>query len=188
MLYLLRHGQTEWNKQRKLQGRSDIPLSDAGRQMALDAAEKYRDTKIDLCFCSPLCRAAETAEIFLAGRDIPIIMDNRLVEMCFGVGEGTTGFQEEGHPLATLFNRPGEYVPVGGSESFEELFSRTGAFLSDCVDPALREGKDVLIVGHGAMILSIVNRIRHVPQAHFWDTLLKNCSLESITNIDVFAR
>ena len=65
MLYIMRHGRTDWNDMHKLQGRTDIPLNSCGREMAEKAAEEYKDVPLDICFCSPLIRAKETAEIVL---------------------------------------------------------------------------------------------------------------------------
>ena len=89
MLYIMRHGRTDWNVRHKLQGRTDIPLNEEGRRMAEKAGEEYRNIPLDLCFCSPLVRARETAEIVLRGRNIPIRTDDRLREMSFGIYEGT---------------------------------------------------------------------------------------------------
>ena len=60
MIYILRHGKTDWNKRKKLQGRTDIPLCDEGRAMAREAAEMYADVHFDVCYSSPLSRARET--------------------------------------------------------------------------------------------------------------------------------
>ena len=81
MLYIIRHGKTDWNLRHKLQGKTDIPLNDEGRQMAIDAGIQYRDVHFDTCYCSPLIRARQTAELFLQGRDVPVIIDDRLEEM-----------------------------------------------------------------------------------------------------------
>ena len=83
MLYIMRHGRTDWNDLRKLQGKTDIPLNEEGRLMAEKARETYNDVHFDVCYCSPLIRAKETAEIFLKGRSIPVIYDDRLKEMGF---------------------------------------------------------------------------------------------------------
>ena len=88
MLYIMRHGKTDWNALHKLQGRTDIPLNEEGRLMALKAHEEYKSWNIDVCYCSPLIRAVETAQIVLKNRGIPIITDERLVEMSFGDYEG----------------------------------------------------------------------------------------------------
>ena len=65
MLYIMRHGKTDWNAAHRLQGRTDVPLSDEGRRMAEAARAEYRDVSIDLCYTSPLLRAKETAEIVI---------------------------------------------------------------------------------------------------------------------------
>ena len=88
MLYIMRHGKTEWNALHKIQGRTDIPLNEEGRLMAEKAWEEYKNLHIDVCYCSPLIRAVETAQIVLKNRDIPIIKDERLMEMSFGDYEG----------------------------------------------------------------------------------------------------
>ena len=179
MLYIIRHGKTDWNDRHKLQGRTDVPLNAEGRQMAEAAREEYRDVHFDICFCSPLIRARETADILLRGRDIPVIIDNRLAEMSFGTYEGLeNSFQIPDCPINVLFHAPENYTsPPGGAESLEELFARTGAFLRERVDPLLTEGKDVLIVGHGAMNSSIVSQVRQLPRAQFWSAGIENCKL-----------
>ena len=179
MLYIMRHGKTDWNAAHKLQGRTDVPLNDEGRRMAERAREKYRDVPFDLCFCSPLRRARETADILLRGRDVPILTDERLREMSFGVFEGVeNSYLLPDCPVNVLFRAPEEYlVPVEEGESFEELFARTGAFLREEVFPRLEEGKDVLIVGHGAMNCAIVSQIRGLPRSEFWSAGIENCKL-----------
>ena len=94
MLYIMRHGKTDWNIQHKLQGRTDIPLNEEGRQMAKQAREDYLNIPIDICYCSPLIRARETAELVLQGRNIPILCDDRLIEMGFGIYEGTANCED----------------------------------------------------------------------------------------------
>lgn len=89
MLYIMRHGKTDWNAIHKLQGRTDIPLNDEGRRWPKLLAKKYQDVHLDICFCSPLIRARETAQLVLAGRDVPVVYDERLLEMSFGIYEGT---------------------------------------------------------------------------------------------------
>lgn len=182
MLYIMRHGRTDWNNEHRIQGRTDIPLNDDGRKMAEKAREKYKDINFDVCFCSPLVRARETAEIFLKDRDIPIICDERLYEMCFGIYEGTANcFEIPDCPLNVLFKTPEKYItPVEGAESFEELFARTGSFLNETVQPLLDKGKDVLIIGHGAMNSSIVCQTKKLPIKDFWSQGIENCKLMSL--------
>lgn len=183
MLYIIRHGRTEWNDEHRLQGRTDIPLNEEGRRMAQNAHDEYRDVHFDVCYCSPLIRARETAEILLQGRDVPIITDDRLIEMGFGDYEGLGySFQVPDCPVNVIFMEPQNYKEsVGGSETFEELFARTGDFLKNVAQPLLEEGKDILIVGHGAMNSSIVCQVRKLPIEKFWDAGIENCKLMKLS-------
>lgn len=175
----MRHGKTDWNVEHRLQGRTDIPLNAEGRTMAENAKNKYKNINFDVCYCSPLVRARETAEIFLKGRNIPIITDDRLVEMSFGVYEGKANcININGSSIQTLFRQPEKYVvPVEGGESFSELYARTGEFLREVVEPQLKENKDILIVGHGAMNTSIICQINNIPVERFWSVGIENCKL-----------
>lgn len=179
MLYIMRHGKTEWNELQKLQGRTDIPLSDAGRAMARQAQEEYRELHFDICYTSPLLRARETAEILLEGRQIPIVTDERLVEMSFGSFEGVQNYWgTPDSPIRFLFQHPEMYTEsVGGAETFAELFQRTGAFLEEVVQPRLERGEDVLIVAHGATNCSIISAIRSLPIEQFWSAGVEQCKI-----------
>ena len=72
-LYLVRHGETDWNKVKKIQGQVDIPLNQFGKRLAEETAEGMKEIPFDLCITSPLSRARQTAEIVLGGRKVPII-------------------------------------------------------------------------------------------------------------------
>lgn len=180
-LYIIRHGQTDWNLKRKLQGRTDINLNEQGIQMAQEARERYKDIDINVCYTSPLKRAYETAFIIMDGRGREIIADERLREMSFGDYEGIEGLvSTPGNPIYTLFNDPVNYIADKGAESLEELYARTGEFINEILLPELDTGRNVLVVGHGAMNLSIVNRLTNIPLEHFWDGLLGNCELMEV--------
>lgn len=182
MLYLMRHGKTDWNSQHKLQGRTNIPLNEDGRLMAQKACEEYQSTNIDVCYCSPLIRAVETAQIVLQGRNIPITKDERLVEMSFGEYEGVEySFQIPNCPINVIFTDPDQYTEsIGGAETFAELFARTGQFLKEVIEPQLQEGKDILIIGHGAMNSSIICQRKNLPIKEFWSAGLEQCKMMQI--------
>ncbi len=183
MLYIMRHGRTDWNDLRKLQGRTDIPLNEEGRRMAHEASVKYSALKIDRIYCSTLVRAVETAKIFAADKDIPIIEDARLMEMSFGIYEGTErSFEIPDCPINVLFQDPEAYkVPVEGGESYEELYRRTGSFLQD-IKPLLSGGMNILVVGHGAMNRCLISQIKGIPLKDFWSGSIENCRIEEFDN------
>ncbi|MBQ2530560.1 MAG: histidine phosphatase family protein [Treponema sp.] len=182
MLYIMRHGKTDWNNEFRLQGRTDIPLNEEGRKMARDAAKKYAGVHFDVCYSSPLVRAKETAEILLENRGVPIITDERLVEMCFGEFEGKKDcFKHPEWAIYKFFNDTENYKAECGAESLDSLFERTGDFLDTVVKKDLEAGKDVLIVGHGAMNNSIISRVRGIPRKDFWTIAIPNCELIDIS-------
>lgn len=87
-ILLTRHGQTEWNLLKKVQGRADIELNKKGIQQAEETRDFLKNEKIDLILCSPLKRALQTAEIINQGRNIRMIIDERVSERDFGEFEG----------------------------------------------------------------------------------------------------
>lgn len=181
MLYIIRHGMTDWNSLRILQGQTDIALNEEGRQMAIDARKDRPAQPFDICFSSPLVRAKETAELFLEGTKTPIMVDERLKELGFGICEGTKhAARNPESPVYTLFHAPEQYQGVEGGETLDELFARTGQFLNEEILPRHKRGERILIVGHGAMNCSIISQLKNTERAHFWNHMTKNCELKLI--------
>lgn len=182
-IYLFRHGETDWNKDRRLQGQSDIPLNDAGRELAVKTAEALKEVTFDAVFSSPLCRAYETAEI-IAGKDAEIILDERLKEIDFGECEGQ-GFddakQDKTHPLYNCFCRPERYIPPAGAETLQAAMDRAKEFLEERILPLEGKCRNVLIVAHGAFNRALVNPIAGYPIEDFWHIGLANCAATILT-------
>lgn len=185
MLYIMRHGKTDWNDLGIIQGKKDIPLNDEGRRMAETACIEYADINIDICYSSPLVRAVETAEIFLKNRDISLIIDDRLKEMGFGEFEGVrNNHKVDKSPINIIFDKPSEYTDsICGVESFGQLFKRTGEFINEKIKPQIKQGLDILIVGHAAMNASIICQIEGIPISDFWLVGENHCKLKRIYNI-----
>lgn len=87
-ILVVRHGQTDWNVERRIQGKTDVPLNQKGIEQAYIAEQKLKEEKIDLCLSSPLKRARQTAEIINSEREIPLKLDDRLIEISYGKMEG----------------------------------------------------------------------------------------------------
>lgn len=178
-IYLFRHGETEWNKARRLQGHSDIPLNGFGRELAVETAKALAGVSFDRAFSSPLKRAYETAEILLAGRDVPLETDERLMEMGFGESEGGAFDQpklDSEHPLHDFFCRPQCFRPRAGAESFQEVMARGQAFLRERIVPLEESCNRVLIVAHGAFNRCLLCGIGEIPLEKFWEIGLPNCA------------
>lgn len=142
-LYLVRHGETDWNRQRRIQGLTDIPLNDTGREQARLTGMLLTRRPVTRVFASPLSRARETAEIIAAelGLADPELRE-ALVERNYGEAEGL-GFAE----IDRLYP-PG--VAVAGRESREEVAAR---ILPELVRIAAEHpGESLVVVSHGGAI------------------------------------
>ena len=187
-IYLIRHGETEWNKDRRLQGQSDVPLNAYGRELAEETAKalEREGTIFDRAFASPLSRALETARILTAGRDIPLETDRRLMEMNFGAYEGSAfdpPKKDPAHPLHDFLCRPEAYVPAAGAESFEQVMTRARRFLEEKILPLERSCKAVLVAAHGAFNRCLLGTIQDMPLEEFWKVGMPNCAV-SILSLD----
>ncbi len=178
-IYLFRHGETDWNKERRLQGRRDIPLNEHGRELAVKTARALGDIPFDRAFCSPLERARETARILLGDAQVPLEADDRLMEVAFGEYEGA-GFDEAkrnpAHPLYDFYCHPERYVPPEGGESLQEVQRRGWQFLQERIFPLEGICGNVLIVAHGAFNRGILNGVLGIPLERFWEIALPNCA------------
>lgn len=179
-LYLVRHGETEWNQRGLFQGTTDIPLNQSGRDQAAAAALALRDIPFDAAFCSPLSRAQETARILLGGRPVPVTPDERLREISFGAGEGRSvpeTRRSPGTPLYDFLCAPERYVPPEGGEPLASLFARTEAFIRETALPLEGRCQAVLVAAHGAVNRAILNRVLGLPMEQFWQIQLGNCAV-----------
>lgn len=183
-LYLVRHGETEWNKERRLQGQADVQLDEFGRKLAVETREGLKEVALDVCFTSPLKRARETAEIILRGRGVPIIDDDRIIEMGFAEYEGKC-CAEDGWELPDSFRRffddPAGFQPAEGGEDFQMVKDRTGAFLDWLIQSPEYADKKVLITTHGVALAGLMNNLKNKSLKEYWDTgIQKNCAVTKV--------
>ena len=184
-LYLLRHGETSWNRSHRFQGRIDIALNEFGRELAAITRRAMPPIDFDRVYCSPLSRAVETARIFLDGRYRldDIIKDDRLTEISFGEYEGCDireASANPGHGLYNLLWHPEAYVPTGGAESLPDIIARAGDFLTSEIMPLEGRCEHVLVVAHGALIRAVVCAAGYKEIKDFWGTQHLNCSVTTM--------
>lgn len=114
-LYIIRHGETPWNTQLRLQGQTDVELNEKGRALAKATAQALRSVPFDIVITSPLARARETAVIVAKDRDIPFLEDARIREISFGEMEGRHVPKEErqdpNSKFYSFFNDPAHSAP-----------------------------------------------------------------------------
>ncbi len=146
-LYLVRHGQTDWNLQNKAQGHADIPLNQTGLIEAKNLRDNLSTYQFDVCYVSPLQRARQTAELVLENRQVPIRIDPIMLERDFGSLQGT---DPKTWQIPNAFDRrinTGE----GGIEPIKTLLERTRTFLEH-LRAENSENARILIVGHGTWL------------------------------------
>ena len=140
MIYLVRHGETDWNLFRKFNGVTDTYLNQTGIAQSKLQAENLKNVQFDVCFCSPQTRARQSCEIIYKG---PIVFDDRLIEIVCGEFEGTDETKES-------FNMFWQAASSGamGTEKSSGFLKRTCDFCDMIMDE--HKGKNVLIVTHAA--------------------------------------
>ena len=148
-LLLVRHGETDWNREGRWQGHSDTHLNETGREQARRVAAELDG--VDVIYSSDLARAHETAEIIAGDLGLPVRVDARLRERSFGAWEGLTAEQiEAGFREEHLRWLAREGAGPDDAEPFEAFGARVRSFLADVLDA--HPDQTVLLVAHGGSI------------------------------------
>lgn len=180
-IFIVRHGETTWNKLKRFQGSADIELSEAGRALARESGLNLLDTHFDRVFSSPLSRAKETARLFLGGRDIEIEVDDRLKELNFGNCEGQLYDDLVNNDKLTFkyfFSHPELYVPDEQGETIEHMMERAKDFMQNVIEPLESSCERVMIVAHGALNKGLMCHIKNLEKKDLWSGgLQKNCNV-----------
>lgn len=180
-IYIVRHGQTIWNASNRLQGGADIELNERGRALAGETGRSLEHTAFDKIYSSPLIRAYETACLIRGYRNIPIIRDDRLRELSFGVYEGRN-FKElladTSDSFHYFFEHPELYEAPEQGETLEHICSRAAEFMREVVELQAEELKRIMIVAHGAMNKALMCHVKQHGIEQYWSGgLQKNCNV-----------
>lgn len=184
LIYIVRHGLTEWNKLKKLQGAADVSLAKEGILFAEKTGEALKDVKFDICFTSPLSRARQTAECVLGDRNVPIIPDKRIQEINFGDLEGSCVRDAEGNyidPQVEMFFRdPVNFKRPENGEDIFDVIARTKDFWEEKTsDPSLAD-KTVLVASHGCAVRALLQNIYHDPENFWHGCVPPNCCVNLV--------
>jgi len=179
-VYLVRHGETVWNAERRIQGQSDSPLTEKGEQQAWQVGERVKHLGITHIIASDLGRTRRTAEIIADACGCSVTLDARLRELNMGVLEkrpldGLTT-EEEQWRAALVNGTEGGRIPEG--ESMTEMATRMHAALNACLD--LPVGSRPLLVSHGMALGSLVSTILGLPAYAERRLRLRNCSISRV--------
>ena len=184
LIYIVRHGLTEWNKLKKLQGAADVSLAKEGILLAEKTGEALKDVKFDICFTSPLSRSRQTAECVLGDRNVPIIPDKRIQEINFGDLEGSCVRDAEGNyidPQVEMFFRdPVNFKRPENGEDIFDVIARTKDFWEEKTsDPSLAD-KTVLVASHGCAVRALLQNIYHDPENFWHGCVPPNCCVNLV--------
>ncbi|KRT91412.1 histidine phosphatase family protein [Bacillus glycinifermentans] len=170
-LYIARHGQTEWNIEKRMQGWEDSKLTTLGLANAEALGEKLRDIPFQAAYVSTSGRAVDSAMAILKNRSIPIIKDDIFKEISLGSWEGKT-FDDikrnDPEMLDAYFQAPERYIPNEGGESFRQFEERVRRALGQ-IARKHREG-NILLVTHSVFILMLLNIFKKRPIDDLWNS------------------
>ncbi len=204
-IYIIRHGETDWNKDKRVQGSTDIELNNNGIDLAKLTAQNMKKEGIsfDRIFSSPLKRAFQTAEIFaetfsygtqnnankiLSSQSmtkLDITKDNLITEICYGAAEGVTMGELHSNPkykgASLLFLKPESYIPEGKGETFVQVINRCHNFLNEKIIPLEDKCESVLVSCHGGIARALLFAINNWPISRFWEISEPNCAVNKVT-------
>ncbi|ANI84588.1 MULTISPECIES: 2,3-diphosphoglycerate-dependent phosphoglycerate mutase GpmB [Kosakonia] len=179
-VYLVRHGETQWNAERRIQGQSDSPLTEKGETQAWQVAERAKALGITHIIASDLGRTRRTAEIIADACGCEITLEPRLRELDMGVLErrhiDSLTEEEEGWRRQLVNGTADGRIPDG--ESMQELSDRMHAALATCLE--LPEGSRPMLVSHGMALGCLVSTILGLPAYAERRLRLRNCSISRI--------
>ena len=178
-LILVRHGETLWNRERRMQGQTDVPLSDVGFKQAHAVGQRLANEKFTALYSSDLSRAYATAEAIAQACNKPIISDKALRERTFGIFEGLTSpeiaerYPQENERFAS---REPDYVMPGG-ESSRAFYERGLACLTQIA--RTHAGERVIVVTHGLVLDTLYRAARGMDLVPRREAPLYNASLNT---------
>lgn len=183
-LILVRHGETEWNRESRIQGHTDSPLTGEGRAQAEAIAARLAGERIDAIVSSDLGRAMDTAARIAMRCGCAVAGDARLRERNFGVAEGHT-YDEVNLRYPGAFSRQGEIDPdfvVPGGESRRQFHERIASALDALA--AEHAGRRIVVVSHGGVLATIYRRIHGIALSAPHKVPVANAAFNELAHTD----
>lgn len=175
MIYIMRHGQTDRNKEQVLQGRSNTELNETGKEEARKAGEYFHTNRIAFsrCYSSPLKRAVETAELATGLNKEQIITDDLLLEMDYGPYEGTS-LKNPPREIITFFSDFVHNPAPEGMESLSAVTERLGRFLEQL---NYNPSENILISTHAIAMKGALEYLTPSSHGAYWSKYIGNCAV-----------
>ncbi|MDE0445897.1 MAG: histidine phosphatase family protein [Spirochaetaceae bacterium] len=187
--YLVRHGETAWNRESRFQGQADPPLNDAGRTQARAVAKRLAGVSFAAAYASDLGRVTQTAAAVARGRELRVTELAELREKGFGEWEGLTYREAEARDpehYRRIFRAPTydeDTAPPGG-ESDLQMLGRVSGVARRLRDEHGGRDENVLIVGHGGSLCALIVSLLGLPSRAIWRFRIANCGLAQVTVFD----
>ncbi len=175
MIYIIRHGETEMNNKKALQGRSNFPLNEAGTAQAKEAAVKLQGVRFSKVYSSPLKRTVQTARI--VAPDLEPMIDDRLIEMDYGPYEGVD-LNHLPLEIMTFFSDFVHNPAPEGMEQLDSVVARAGSFLEDIRG---LEG-NILISTHAIAMKGMLEYLTPQSNGAYWSRYIGNCAVFAAEN------
>ncbi len=167
-VYLVRHGQTAWNKEEIFRGRTDVPLDETGQKQAALAGQYFREMEIHAIYSSPLARARETAQAIARILNLKVEPLEAMIDMSFGKWEGHA--HQEIRKIDSETYRQWVESPhlakLPGGESLDDVSTRSMAALEELVRNHV--GKNLVLVSHRVICKVLICGILGLDNSHFW--------------------
>ncbi len=182
--YLVRHGQTQWNLQGRIQGHTDVPLAEFGRRNVRAQAKSLAGLTFSAVYASDLSRTVETAQILVNDADVSVQTDPKLREFSYGQWEGLTLEEVQARDqedFALRFRQRDVDFAAPGGESAIQLLQRVRRFYVKAASVHDPE-ENLLVVTHGGSIRALTLCLLGLPDEHFWRFRVDCASLSVIRN------
>lgn len=179
-LWLIRHGETDWNVEQRFQGTSDQVLNAHGEAQASSLAPRLAEMSFDAIYASDLKRVQQTAKFALNGNSESLISDSRLREFDFGTWEGLTWREarEQFPDDFALWADDREQNPHGG-ERVSQVLSRVQSFL-DGISSQYEKDEQILIFSHGGTLAVLLSLLLGADANKWWQYRFLNCTLNEV--------
>jgi probable phosphoglycerate mutase len=168
-IYITRHGETEWNIEKRMQGWNDSPLTAKGIEDAIALGYRLKNVDLKCVYTSPSGRAMKTSELIIGNRDIAIIPEENLREIHLGEWEGKTALELDKADKVNhnaFWEAPHLYVPNNG-ESFLDVRERISNILKRIIDE--NENGEIMIVTHAVIVKTIMSIFKGLEVEKLWE-------------------
>ena len=158
-IYFVRHGETEWNEKKLIQGHSDIPLNEKGELQSKQLGEKLKDVHFEAVFSSDLIRAKRTAEIIILEKKLAVVATKALRERMFGRFEGKhiNELRKVLGEMMVISRIKQKKLTLYDIENDEDIVTRLIPFIREVA--VAYQGKNILMVSHGGLIRAFLDHI-----------------------------